>query len=106
MKKSMNLFRVRTALNTTLFSFLFISVSAFGQWKSMASKVQNVTGTYTDLAATGTVISTGGNFDNANSPAQNIGFTFYYNGTTLTQFILNTNGESLLYSLDIAECAA
>lgn len=54
--------------------------------------VENVAGTYTDLAATGTVISTGGNFDNANSTEQAIGFNFGFGTTTVTHFILNTNG--------------
>jgi hypothetical protein len=51
----------------------------------------NVAGTYTDLASTGTVIATA-TTDDANSAAQPIGFTFNYNGTDFTQFVLNTNG--------------
>lgn len=51
----------------------------------------NVPGTYTDLAATGTAIATA-NTDDANSAAQNIGFTFTFNGTAFTKFVLNTNG--------------
>lgn len=51
----------------------------------------NVAGTYTDLGTTGTAITTANN-DDANSAAQNIGFTFNYNGTAFTQFVLNTNG--------------
>jgi hypothetical protein len=50
-----------------------------------------VAGTFTDLAATGTVITTA-NTDDANSAAQNIGFSFRYNGVSFTQFVLNTNG--------------
>ena len=51
----------------------------------------NAAGTYTDLAGTGTAIATA-NTDDANSAAQGIGFTFTYNGTAFTQFVLNTNG--------------
>jgi hypothetical protein len=51
----------------------------------------NIAGTYTDLAATGTAITTA-NTDDANSAVQNIGFTFNYNGNAYTQFVLNTNG--------------
>ncbi|WP_426061280.1 T9SS type A sorting domain-containing protein [Hymenobacter sp. B1770] len=51
----------------------------------------NVAGTYTDLAATGTAIATA-NTDDANSAAQPIGFTFTFNGTAFTEFVLNTNG--------------
>ncbi|QNE38099.1 T9SS type A sorting domain-containing protein [Hymenobacter sp. NBH84] len=46
---------------------------------------------YTDLADTGTVISTPDK-DDSNSAAQEIGFTFRYNNQDFTQFILNTNG--------------
>ncbi|WP_022824437.1 T9SS type A sorting domain-containing protein [Hymenobacter norwichensis] len=52
---------------------------------------QNVAGTYTDLGTTGTAITTA-NLDDASSAAQNIGFTFNYNGVAFTQFVLNTNG--------------
>lgn len=51
----------------------------------------NTTSTYTDLGTTGTAIATSST-DDANSAAQNIGFTFNYNGQAFTQFILNTNG--------------
>jgi len=51
----------------------------------------NLAGTYTDLGTNGTAISTT-NTDDANSAAQNIGFTFTFNGTAFTQFVLNTNG--------------
>jgi len=51
----------------------------------------NVAGTYTDLGTNGTAIATA-NTDDANSAAQNIGFTFTFNGTAFTQFVLNTNG--------------
>ncbi|MGI4740374.1 MAG: choice-of-anchor J domain-containing protein [Janthinobacterium lividum] len=51
----------------------------------------NIAGTYTDLGSAGTAIATA-NTDDANSAAQNIGFTFNYNGAAFTQFVLNTNG--------------
>ncbi|TPG62340.1 T9SS type A sorting domain-containing protein [Hymenobacter nivis] len=51
----------------------------------------SVAGTYTDLGTAGTAIATA-NADDANSGAQNIGFTFNFNGTAFTQFVLNTNG--------------
>lgn len=51
----------------------------------------NTTTTYTDLASTGTAIATA-NTDDANSAAQDIGFSFVFNGTAFTQFVLNTNG--------------
>ena len=51
----------------------------------------NVAGTYTDLGTTGAVIATP-NTDDANSTAQNIGFTLNYGGAAFTQFVLNTNG--------------
>jgi len=63
----------------------------YGQLNYLPSGTSNFLGTYTDLAATGTVISTTG-FHNTNSAAQNIGFTFNFNGQAFTQFILNSNG--------------
>ncbi|RYZ35159.1 MAG: hypothetical protein EOP49_33765, partial [Sphingobacteriales bacterium] len=55
------------------------------------STATNVAGTFTDLGATGTVITTT-NTDDDNSAAQAIGFTFAFNGSSFTQFVLNTNG--------------
>ena len=55
------------------------------------STATNVAGTYTDLGTTGTAIATA-NTDDDNSAAQPIGFTFNFNGTAFTQFVLNTNG--------------
>jgi len=55
------------------------------------TSITNAAGTYTDLGTTGTAIATT-NTDDANSAAQNIGFTFTYNGTAFTQFVFNTNG--------------
>lgn len=51
----------------------------------------NVDSTYTDLGSAGAAIATA-NTDDANSAAQSIGFTFTYNSTAFTQFVLNTNG--------------
>lgn len=48
-------------------------------------------GTYVDLGASGTVIATA-TTDDANSTAQSIGFPFLFDGTTYSQFVLNTNG--------------
>jgi|GEM_PF-826564 len=66
--------------------------AAYGQsLPYTAPNVTNRTGTYTDLGTTGTVITTT-SFDDANSAAQSFGFNFVYNGTTYTDFVLNTNG--------------
>ncbi|WBO84652.1 T9SS type A sorting domain-containing protein [Hymenobacter yonginensis] len=51
----------------------------------------NSAGTYTDLGTSGTVITTPNN-DDANSASTPIGFTFNFNGTAFTDFVLNTNG--------------
>lgn len=82
---------------------LFISISSFAQLNYQAVNASNAAGTYTDLAATGTAITTnfGGGamtFDDDNSSAQNIGFNFTYNSITFTQFVLNTNGFIILGS--------
>ncbi len=52
---------------------------------------QNTTGTFADLGTAGTAIATTST-DDANSATQDIGFSFSYNGTAFTQFVLNTNG--------------
>jgi hypothetical protein len=57
----------------------------------MPASARNIVGTYSDLGTAGTAIVTA-NFDNANSAATPIGFSFSYNGGTFTQFVLNTNG--------------
>jgi len=78
-----------------LFLLTFIALSftqvTYGQLNYNTFGTSNFLGTYTDLAANGTVIATPG-FKDANSAAQNIGFTFNYNGAAFTQFVLNTNG--------------
>ncbi|MBJ6143433.1 fibronectin type III domain-containing protein [Hymenobacter sp. BT559] len=56
-----------------------------------SNAAQSLVDTYADLGTTGTAIATA-NTDDANSAAQAIGFTFNYNGTAFTQFVLNTNG--------------
>ena len=56
-----------------------------------AVRAQSVAGTYVDLGSNGAIIPTA-NFDDANSSAQDIGFSFNYNCQTFNQFILNTNG--------------
>jgi hypothetical protein len=80
----------RFALTTLLGGggMLAANAQSLGQTTAAAA---NVAGTYTDLGTTGTVITTA-NTDDANSAAQNIGFTFGYNKLTFTQFVLNTNG--------------
>ena len=62
-------------------------------------------GTYTDLGTTGTVIATA-NTDDDNSTAQAIGFSLSYNGTSFTQFVLNTNGLIRLGSAAPSAAAA
>ncbi|MGI4760252.1 MAG: FG-GAP-like repeat-containing protein [Janthinobacterium lividum] len=74
------------------------SLAASGQALNYApAGATVVAGTYTDLGTTGSVIATS-NTDNANSAAQNIGFSFAYNGSVFTQFVLNTNGAVRLGS--------
>ena len=74
-----------------LLPFALLPFAAHAQLGYPAASAVNAAGTYTDLAATGTAISTA-NTDDANSTAQPIGFTFAYNGASFTQFVLNTNG--------------
>jgi hypothetical protein len=86
----------RLALTTLLGGGGLLAAQAQTLGQTVAAAT-NVAGTYTDLGTTGTVITTA-NTDDANSTAQNIGFTFGYNGLTFTQFVLNTNGAIRLGS--------
>lgn len=70
---------------------LLFAVNASAQLNIPVANCQNVSGTYVDLDTNGTVITTA-NFDDANSAAQSIGFSFSFNGQNFTQFVLNTNG--------------
>ena len=65
--------------------------TAHAQLPYSAGNVVNTVGTYADLGTAGTAIATA-NTDDANSAATPIGFTFTYNGTAFTDFVLNTNG--------------
>jgi hypothetical protein len=56
-----------------------------------AVNAQVTSTSYTDLGTTGTAIATP-DFDDSNSAAQPLGFTFSYGGADYTQFVLNTNG--------------
>jgi hypothetical protein len=76
---------------TLLFPALFFLFSAYAQINYPPAIAQNVAGTYSDLGASGTVITTA-NFDDANSAPVPIGFNFSFNGNTQTHFVLNTNG--------------
>ena len=81
---------LRTLVLTTLLGLG--STGAFAQTLNYTTAgASNVAGTYTDLGAAGTVITTPNN-DDANSAATPIGFAFNFNGTSFTNFVLNTNG--------------
>jgi len=76
-----------------LFSLLYVTGTGYSQFNYIAANAQVAAGTYTDLGVTGTAFTaTNLSYDDGNSAAQNIGFSFVYNGVTYTQFILNTNG--------------
>ena len=77
-------------LPVALLPFLPLVAQAQALSYSPANAI-NAAGTYTDLGATGTTIATTST-DDANSAVQSIGFTFTYNNTAFTQFVLNTNG--------------
>ncbi len=77
-----------------LLGALCVGAASAAQAQNLSYTVSTTTnrpGTYTDLGATGMVIATA-NTDDAESAAQTIPFTFRFNGTNFTQFVLNTNG--------------
>lgn len=82
-------FSLRVAL--TAFFLIFLASGLVAQLNIPLTNCQNVAGVYTPLDTSGTVITTA-NFDDANSAAVNIGFSFSFNAQTFTQFVLNTNG--------------
>ena len=67
------------------------ALAAQAQFTYFPNSSSTNAGTYTDLGTAGLAIATANN-DDANSTAQDIGFTFPFNGTIFTQFVLNTNG--------------
>lgn len=76
---------------------LFLTSRSSAQLNYAAMNVSYVAGTYTDLGASGTAVTTNFNgnpmtYDDDNSSIQNIGFNFTFNGTVFTQFVLCTNG--------------
>ena len=78
-----------------LFSILlFLSVHlSYSQINYVAANAVNTSGIYTDLGSTGAAItSISGSYDDDNSLPQSMGFSFEFNGTSFTQFVLNTNG--------------
>ncbi|MBC7384022.1 MAG: T9SS type A sorting domain-containing protein [Bacteroidia bacterium] len=76
---------------TCFIAVVFSGIHARAQLNYPVSSFQNATGTYTDLGTTGSAITVA-NSNDANSSAIAIGFTFVYNGSSYTSFILNTNG--------------
>ena len=79
------------------FVAFFIAAASFGQFNYQAANAVKAAGTYTDLGTNGTAITTNFRgvpitYDDDTSAVQNIGFTFTYNGTAFTQFLLCTNG--------------
>jgi trimeric autotransporter adhesin len=67
------------------------ALPAQAQFAYQAGDALITTSTYTPLGAGATAITVANN-DDANSAAQNIGFSFNYNGQPFTQFVFNTNG--------------
>ena len=66
-------------------------VTAPNYFNYKPENVQYSQGVYQDLGTLGTAISTA-NTDDANSAATSIGFNFNFNGTSFSEFVLNTNG--------------
>lgn len=85
-------------------AYLGIIEGLNSNWTYDAASARSSAGTYTDLGTNGTAITTNFagepmTFDNDNSSLQEIGFNFSYNGSTYTQFVLNTNGYIKLGAL-------
>ncbi len=82
------------SLFTRFITLLCLSIMTTAAWSQLNFKPTNAgnsSGTWSNLGSNGTSISMA-NMDNANSSATSIGFNFDYNGTSYTDFIVNTNG--------------
>ncbi len=73
------------------YSLRIVSPDPCSSLNYLAFKAQSIPGDYVDLGSNGTVITTS-QFDDANSDAQEIGFSFQYGCQSFSQFVLNTNG--------------
>ncbi|GAB3839458.1 IPT/TIG domain-containing protein [Hymenobacter jeollabukensis] len=100
-----NLNPIRSALCGALAALGLAAVASPATAQSFNYRPQNaqVLGTtYQSLDTVGTVIATA-NFDDADSAPQNIGFSFPYNGSTFSSFILSSNGFIKLGSSPLSD---
>ncbi len=93
MIKKLHLIKIFTSICLLSFSI----TASFSQFSYQAANATKSAGTYTDLGTNGTAITTNFNgvtmtYDDDTSAIQNIGFTFNFNGTNFTQFVLCSNG--------------
>ncbi|MDZ4756635.1 MAG: T9SS type A sorting domain-containing protein [Bacteroidota bacterium] len=89
-----NKYIIMKPLFTKLFTMICLSITTMTAWSQLNFKPANAgnfSSTWSALSGSSTSISMA-NMDNANSSATSIGFNFDYNGTTYTDFIVNTNG--------------
>lgn len=91
MNKTITKLKTSVVASAMLAAFCAVPALAQTNLDYKANGGVNTTGTYTDLGTTGTAITVANN-DDASSAATPIGFTFNFNGTNFTDFILNTNG--------------
>ena len=80
-----------------LLCLLVSGLSLTAQFNYQAINAQVLQGTYTGIDSLGTVINTSYSgspieYDDTVSSAYNIGFSFVYNSSTFTKFVLSTNG--------------
>ena len=77
-------------LLTAFFAFAVIASSAQSNYSFTNCIADTVT--YTDISSTGTIIPMTDNENGSSSSAQNIGFSFTFNGTAFTQFMIHADG--------------
>lgn len=82
------------SLFTKSIALIFLALLTNSVWAQLNYKPANAgnfTGSWQDISGSGSSISMA-NMDDANSSSVSIGFNFTFNGTTYTDFIVNTNG--------------
>ncbi|WP_298305850.1 GEVED domain-containing protein, partial [Flavobacterium sp.] len=84
-------YRVRVGCSTSgLFDYTNTLTFSIANCEFNATRTTGIT--YNSIQGTGIGLTGFSSLDDSSSSATNIGFNFFYKGTTFTQFVANTNG--------------
>ncbi|MEC4005922.1 GEVED domain-containing protein, partial [Flavobacterium sp. SUN052] len=79
-----------TCTPSTLFAYTNVLTFAIANCDYNVTRTTGIT--YNSIGTSGTGLTGFTSLDDSSSSATNIGFNFFYKGTTFTQFVANTNG--------------